>query len=260
MFDYNGNCYSIVVVSIRPMSVGTRRFVVVTRVAARSIATFDLRNSGSINKNRGVVMSRKIFFSFHYERDAWRAGQVRNSNVVSDEDQYGFIDAVDWESIRKKGSAAIESWIDGQLKNTSVTAVLIGAETAGREWVQYEIAESWNRGNGIVGIRIHNIKDEDQKTDTSGPNPLDGFKREDGTLLSFVCKTYDWVAGDGRKNLGKWAEEAADIRAKYGTTDEVTSLSEAKTAAKATTVSVRSASAPFAPRSPWCADDVERKR
>jgi hypothetical protein len=44
-------------------------------------------------------MARKIFFSFHYERDAWRAGQVRNCNVVAGEDEYGFIDAVDWESI-----------------------------------------------------------------------------------------------------------------------------------------------------------------
>jgi len=75
-------------------------------------------------------MARKIFFSFHYERDAWRAGQVRNCNVVASEDQYGFIDAADWESIKKKGDAAIKGWIDDQLKNTSVTIVLIGAETA----------------------------------------------------------------------------------------------------------------------------------
>ncbi|MGF9996732.1 TIR domain-containing protein [Bacillus safensis] len=27
-------------------------------------------------------MARKVFFSFHYERDAWRAGQVRNSNIT----------------------------------------------------------------------------------------------------------------------------------------------------------------------------------
>ena len=49
-------------------------------------------------------MARKIFFSFHYERDAWRAGQVRNSNVVSSDDRYGFIDAVDWESIKRQGT------------------------------------------------------------------------------------------------------------------------------------------------------------
>jgi hypothetical protein len=206
-------------------------------------------------------MARKIFFSFHYERDAWRAGQVRNCNVVSSEDRYGFIDAVDWESIKKKGDGAIERWIDDQLKNTSVTAVLIGAETASREWVQCEIEKSWNRGNGIVGIRIHNIKDQDQKTDTPGRNPFDDFKLPDGTLLSSVCKTYDWVTDDGRKNLGKWADEAADIRAEYGTDEKIVGPAGDQKNHKVSTVSTASASAGFAPRSPWCSDNyVERER
>ena len=199
-------------------------------------------------------MARKIFFSFHYERDAWRAGQVRNCNVVSSEDQYGFTDAADWESIKKKGDAAIERWIDDQLENTTVTALLIGAETADREWVQHEILKSWNRGNGIVCIRIHNIKDQDQKTDTAGRNPLDDFKLPDGTILSSVCKTYDWVIDDGRKNLGKWADEAADLRDKYGADD---TIGEAN---KAYATSAASARSGFAPRSPWCAEYAERKR
>jgi hypothetical protein len=206
-------------------------------------------------------MARKIFFSFHYERDAWRAGQVRNCNVVSDEDEYGFIDAVEWESIKKKGNTEIERWIDGQLKSTSVTTVLIGAETADREWVQREIEKSWNRGNGIVGIRIHNIKDQDKETDTFGRNPLDSFKLADadGTLLSAVCKTYDWVVDDGRENLGKWADEAADIRAKYGADEKIVGAAgENRQASNARVVS--SSSAGFAPRSPWSSAYVERKR
>jgi len=203
-------------------------------------------------------MARKIFFSFHYERDAWRAGQVRNCNVVAGEDQYGFIDAVDWESIKKKGDSAIERWIDDQLKNTSVTAVLIGAETSDREWVRREVVKSWNRGNGIVGIWIHNIKDQDQKTDTPGRNPLEDFKLPNGTILSSICKTYDWVIGDGRKNLGKWADEAAGIRAKYGSDDTITG--DSTQTSKARSASAASATAGFAPRSPWCADYVASKR
>ena len=205
-------------------------------------------------------MARKIFFSFHYERDAWRAGQVRNCNVVSSEDQYGFVDAVDWESIKKKGDAAVERWIDDQLKYTSVTVVLIGAETASREWVQHEILKSWNRGNGIVGIRIHNIKDQDQKTDTAGRNPLTDFKLPDGTLLSSVCKTYDWVSDDGRKNIGTWADDAADIRAEYGTDDNIVGSTEDSRTSKAQAFSRTSTSAGFAPKSPWCSDYVEKRR
>lgn len=204
-------------------------------------------------------MARKIFFSFHYERDAWRAGQVRNSNVVSRGDEYGFIDAAAWESIKKKGDTEIERWIDGQLENTSVTAVLIGAETADREWVQREIEKSWNRGNGIVGIRIHNIKDQDKETDTFGRNPLDSFKLDDGTLLSAVCRTYDWVVDDGRENLSKWADEAADIRAKYGADEKIVGAAgETRQASKVRVVS--SSSPGFAPRSPWSSTYVERKR
>ena len=205
-------------------------------------------------------MARKIFFSFHYERDAWRAGQVRNCNVVASEDQYGFIDAVDWESVKKKGDTAIKGWIDDQLKNTSVTIVLIGAETASREWVQHEILKSWNRGNGVVGIRIHNIKDQDQKTDVAGRNPFDDFKLPDGTPLSSVCKTYDWVIDDGRKKLGAWADEAANIRAKYATDDKIVGANEDSRNTKVQSVSTAATASGFAPRAPWCPDHVHGKR
>ncbi len=205
-------------------------------------------------------MSRKIFFSFHYERDSWRAGQVRNSNVVASEDEYGFIDGADWESIKKKGNAAIERWIDDQLKNTSVTVVLIGAETASREWVQHEILKSWNGGNGLVGIRIHNIKDQDQKTDEAGRNPFDDFKLPDGTLLSSVCRTYDWVTDNGRKNLGAWADDAANVRAKYGTDDKIVGTNEDSRNTKVQSVSRATTASGFAPRAPWCPDYADGKR
>ena len=166
-------------------------------------------------------MARKIFFSFHYERDSWRAGQVRNCNVVASEDQYGFIDAADWESIKKKGDAAIKGWIDDQLKNTSVTVVLIGAETASREWVQHEILRSWNRGNGILGIRIRNIKDQEKKTDTPGRNPFDDFTIGE-KKLSTVVKLYDPsykrssnVYNYIKENIADWVEQAIQIRNSY---------------------------------------------
>jgi hypothetical protein len=197
-------------------------------------------------------MARRVFFSFHYERDAWRAGQVRNCNLLQAEDQYGFLDAVDWQSLEVQGRAAIERWIEDQMDYTSVTVVLIGGDTAARPWVQHEIVESWNRGNGIVGVRIHNIKDQDSKTEVAGANPLDRFKLPDGTLLSSVCRTYDWVLEDGRDNLGEWVDEAFNVRAGQGD-DEVVEVGGTHLEAKSTNF-VRAASAPvsFAPRSPWC--------
>jgi hypothetical protein len=67
-------------------------------------------------------MARRTFFSFHYERDAWRVGQVRNCNLLPGNDQFGFIDSVEWESIQRQGDEAIKRWINDQLKQTSVTA------------------------------------------------------------------------------------------------------------------------------------------
>lgn len=160
-------------------------------------------------------MTRKIFFSFHYERDAWRAGQVRNSDLLPNEDEHGFIDAAAWEEIKRKGDAAIQNWIKEQLEGTTVTVVLIGAETSQRPWVDYEIRTSWERGNAIIGLYIYNVKDEERKTDAQGANPLDSICLANGQPLSSVCKTYDWVNNDGRNNLGGWADLAAKERTEY---------------------------------------------
>ncbi len=144
-------------------------------------------------------MARRVFFSFHYERDVWRAGVVRNAWVTKpDRAAAGYFDAGIWEEAKKKGEAAIKKLIDDALVNTSVTAVLIGAETANRTYVQYEIQQSINRGNGILGIRVHRIKDRSGQTDTAGTNPLPS-----------KYKVYDWVADDGYTNIGAWVEAAA---------------------------------------------------
>jgi len=153
-------------------------------------------------------MARRTFFSFHYERDVWRAGQVRNSWVTQDRTAAGFWDAAKWEEVRKKGTAAIHKWIDEQLDGTSVTVVLIGSETATREYVDYEITASHAKRNGILGIYIHNMKNMAGLTDMMGANPFAKwtFKR-DGNIVTYP--TYDWVAENGYANMGAWIEAAA---------------------------------------------------
>ena len=144
-------------------------------------------------------MARRVFFSFHYERDVWRASVVRNSWVTKpDREAAGFFDVSIWEEAKKKGEAAIKKMIDDALLGTSVTAVLIGAETATRTYVIYEIDQSIARGNGLLGIRIHNIKDTAGQTGSWGTNPLPGG-----------YKVYDWVNDDGYNNLGSWVQAAA---------------------------------------------------
>ncbi len=204
-------------------------------------------------------MAHKVFFSFHFKRDAWRAGQVRNSDLLADEDEYGVIDGVEWEKLEREGSEAIKRWINDQLKYTSVTVVLIGAETAGRPWVNYEIRKSWERGNAIIGLRIHNIKNQDSETDMPGPDPLDSIQLIDGTKLSSICKTYDWNTDDGRKNLGKWVDEAFQAREEYTGETKLKEEEARKTpnaspsqafAPRATSQNFQTQGA-FQPRAPW---------
>lgn len=156
-------------------------------------------------------MVRRVFFSFHYERDKWRVNQVRNAWVTQGREAAGFEDAADWEEVKRQSEEEIKSWIDDQLHGTSVTAVLIGNETAGRKYVNYEIKESVRRGNGIIGIKIHRLKDKDDGKDFQGSNPLKDFviETKDGVKkLSSVFDTYEWKSDDGRGNIGNWVEDA----------------------------------------------------
>ena len=119
-------------------------------------------------------MARKVFFSFHYDRDIRRVVQVRNSWVVrAGQETQPFVDKAEWESIKRSGKDSIERWIDRQLDGTSVTVVLIGAETYEREWVRHEIKRSYELGKGMLGVYIHNIKDPQLGIDKMGRNPID---------------------------------------------------------------------------------------
>lgn len=91
-------------------------------------------------------MARSTFFSFHYAPDCWRASQIKNSWVTQDRKSAGFFNSVEWEEVKKKQDSEIEKWIDKQLLGTSVTVVLIGSNTAGRKWINYEITSSHKKG------------------------------------------------------------------------------------------------------------------
>lgn len=159
-------------------------------------------------------MVRTAFFSFHYDEDSWRASQVRNSDVVQsdDFDSSGFIDGAEWEEVKQEGDSAIKRWIRKQMRGCSVTVLLIGSNTHGRKWIDHEIRKSVEEGMGIVGVRIHNIKDQNGKTAQRGRNPLKKWHFEpSGESLSIRYNTYDWVGANGQENLGEWIEEAATI-------------------------------------------------
>lgn len=157
-------------------------------------------------------MARCVFFSFQYERDLWRANVVRNAWVGQDREATGFWDATLWEDANRFGDDAIRRTIEQGLENTTVTAVLIGAETAGRPWMLYEIQKSRERGNGLFGVYLNEIRDQYGFTDVMGPNPFKRlFIQESARLkwMSDIYPSYSWVGDNGDKNFGAWVEEAA---------------------------------------------------
>ena len=158
-------------------------------------------------------MARRVFFSFHYENDINRSMTVRNSWVTQGKEAAGYIDKAEFETIKRTGSKAVHNWIDNQLKGTSVTVVLIGSETLNRPFVQYEICESLKRGNGVIGVYIHNIRDMiTQKTSFKGnAHTIIGYY-DNGTPAYFddICDgLYDYTYENGYAYLGTWIEKAA---------------------------------------------------
>ena len=163
-------------------------------------------------------MARRVFFSFHYD-DVIRAMTVRNSWVVrGDNEPIGFVDKAAFEAVERQGEAAIRRWIDGQLNGTSETIVLIGSDTWNRPYVQYEIRQSYIRGNGLLGITIHNIRDFNQRTSHPGANPFASTRVPGASPLSqdvplpYRVPVYDWVNANGRDHVRSWIEQVVPVK------------------------------------------------
>lgn len=158
-------------------------------------------------------MARRAYFAFHYQRDITRVNVVRNSWVTQDREAAGFYDASLWESSKRQGDEAIRRMINRGLDSTSVTVVLLGTETSKRQWVRYEIEQSHKRGNGLLGVCIHNIRYFSQMTSSKGANPFDTYTVTDSSgrkkYLSTMYHTYDWVVNDGYSHIVDWIERAA---------------------------------------------------
>ena len=101
------------------------------------------------------MVKRQVFYSFHYDPDNWRAQQIRQIGAIEGNQP---ATPNNWEKVRRGGDRAIKQWIDGQMRGRSCTVVLVGSNTAGREYIDYEIVKSWNTGMGVVGIYIHGLQ------------------------------------------------------------------------------------------------------
>lgn len=162
-------------------------------------------------------MTRKVFYSFHYDADNYRVQQIRNIGAL---DGNPAASANKWEEVKKGGDAAIEKWIKDNMKGRSCVIVLVGAETAGRKWINYEISHGWNEGKGVLAVRIHKLKNAAGETASFGENPLDHVTFSDsGKKLSSVAKIVNPSGTNSKEvyasikdNIADWIEEAIKIR------------------------------------------------
>jgi hypothetical protein len=162
-------------------------------------------------------MAKRVFYSFHCDADCWRVAQVRNIGII---DESPAASDHDWEEVKKGGDPAIARWIDGQMAGRCCAIVMIGAQTAGRKWINYEVLKAWNSGMGLVGVHIHNLKDRHPLQATKGRNLFADFNVNYGKCsMADVVRTYDPPFADSkyvydyiRNNLSGWIDEAVRIR------------------------------------------------
>lgn len=146
-------------------------------------------------------MARRVFYSFYYKPDVMRVSQVRNIGAL--ESNRPATDN-DWETVKSGKDIAIKRWITAQMKGRTCTVVLIGENTANRKWINHEIIKSWDDGMGVVGIRIHGLKNTDGDIANMGKNPFDyiGYGNT-GKKLSSIVKCYN-PAGSNSKERYAW--------------------------------------------------------
>ncbi|RXR17351.1 hypothetical protein EQG63_11220 [Flavobacterium amnicola] len=163
-------------------------------------------------------MARKVFTSFHYEPDNWRASQVRNMGKLEGS---SVVTTNKWEEVTKGGDKEIKNWINDNMSGKSCVVVFVGENTANRKWIDYEIKKAWEEGRGLFGIYIHNLKNSNGEQANKGSNPFEHFTL-DGKKLSSIVKCYNPpysistnVYNHIKENIEDWIEDAITIRNSY---------------------------------------------
>ncbi|PZX92809.1 hypothetical protein DOS84_13120 [Flavobacterium aquariorum] len=153
-------------------------------------------------------MPRKVFYSFHFDNDNWRAGQIRNIGSVEGDKP---VNGNKWEEVKSKSDSIIQAWIDENLKDKSCLVVLIGEKTSERKWVNYEIKKAWELGKAVCGIYIHKLEDSNGKQSTKGKRLLASHIPVFESEYSSSSYVYD----DIKNNITNLVEKAITIRNQY---------------------------------------------
>lgn len=144
-------------------------------------------------------MAQSVFYSFHYDRDVHRVQLVRNINALEGQP---LLNAQKWEEVRRKGEQAVRDWIHAQMAYKRAVIVLIGQQTAGREWVNYEINKAWADKRPLLGVRIHGLSSMGS-VDRAGASP---FNASSGIPVFDPTVTDAWGNTDSKATYKKLAD------------------------------------------------------
>jgi hypothetical protein len=157
-------------------------------------------------------MAKTVFYSFHYDNDAWRVQQVMQMGALEGQP---LLNSQEWEQIRRKGDPAIEKWISDQMSYKSAVVVLVGSGTASRPWVKYEITKAWNERKPLVGIRIHGLANSAGATESPGGNPFARVGLQNGKTVADYVRLHDPVGTTSKEvhasiaaNMSTWVDSA----------------------------------------------------
>ncbi|MDU6523580.1 MAG: molecular chaperone Tir, partial [Enterococcus sp.] len=92
-------------------------------------------------------------------------------------------------------------------------------ETLDSQYVQYEIKQSYLRGNAIIAIKIGKIKNLSQQVSLSQSAVKIVGKTGQGELLWFdeiIDREYDYIKDDGFNKLENWIENCGRMKRKQG--------------------------------------------
>lgn len=133
-------------------------------------------------------MARTVFYSFHYKNDVHRVQLIERMGALEGQP---ILNAQEWEKIEGRGSAAVQRWIDDQMKYKRSVVVLIGRQTSTRPWVKYEIEKAWNERRPLLGIKIHGLSSMGA-VDTEGSNPFEKADVPSHLIPVFDPTQRDW--------------------------------------------------------------------
>lgn len=165
------------------------------------------------------MVKHRVFFSFEYNKDNWRASQIKEMGLVDNSSTFS---SNEWEKVKRDTDYAIKRWIDNQLRQRACLVVLVGTTTSTRKWVKYEIERAVTLQKGIVGVYIHGLKDSQGNQAEKGRNPFEDIYTSQGECLANHVKCYDsyfstssYVYQDLKKELPFLIENAIENRFTY---------------------------------------------